>query len=596
MLALPFHVLLPKKLFVTDYLLLGLSYSSPWVGGIYFLWMERIARLSIPFEGIVVLLILAFTIAISFRQLYKVERRERLQLKALIEHANEGIFLIDSDDKILLANPSAEHMFGFSKGELLREKLSQLISKKSLEKDLFEIGKLLDRTGGRSTGHRVILRRKDGSEFHAEVSLSHFFDGSRRIVIAFILDTTDKMKSEALTQHTLKITSQYNQQLEMQVKQRTAEFEAANRELVKSQAVYYSMAHNFPDGFIGVMDRDLRYVLVDGKALPELGLDAQSILHDRLFDNIHSTITSYAEGALMKVFEGANVSFDVEIEGKFYNVSSVPIEEEAGEINRILVVVKNISAQKNLERELVKTLEKEKELNTLKSRFVTMASHEFRTPLTTILSSTFLLENYTGRQLETEKKKHIDRIRKSVHGLTELLNDFLSLGRLEEGIVRVALKPVNLRQFIEDIIQEISLLKKEDQKIDLHFQGGEAVVLTDRQLVHNILLNLLSNAIKYSPVASVIGLTVLETGKQIKLTVSDHGIGIPAEEHKFIFKRFFRANNTSDIQGTGLGLNIVRRYVKMLKGHIEFRSSLSEGTTFTVTLPINGVKEPAVIN
>lgn len=398
-------------------------------------------------------------------------------------------------------------------------------------------------------------------------------------------------ENKALIEANLVTTRDHSKALDAMVKQRTAELEAMNQKLVKSQMLYRSMARNFPDGIIGVMDQDMKYLLVDGKGLAALGLDAATVIGDRIFDSIHQAMTTYAEGALKKVFHGETISFDLEIEGKYYNVSSTPINHSAGPIKEILVVIKNVSSQKQLERELVRTLAREKELNSLKSRFVTMASHEFRTPLTTILSSAFLLENYTGDRLESEKKKHIDRIKRSVHGLTDLLNDFLSLGKLEEGMVEVSYKPIKLRDFVAELLQEVSLVKKEGQQIVMEFRGDQDEILMDRQLLRNILLNLLSNAIKYSPVASTIGLEVTTVPHKLKLSVRDEGIGIPVAEQRYIFKRFFRANNTSDIQGTGLGLNIVKRYVKLLKGNIYFNSVLNKGTTFTVTLPFANASE-----
>lgn len=392
-------------------------------------------------------------------------------------------------------------------------------------------------------------------------------------------------QQEALIKANLAMIRDRSEALEGMVKQRTADLEAMNQKLVRSQLLYRSMAHNFPDGIIGVLDQDMKYLLVDGKGLAELGLDPETVIGDRLFDDIHKAMTTYAEGALKKVYQGERISFDLDIDGKYYNISAVPIDHSAGPIKEILVVIKNISSQKKLERELVKNLVREKELNSLKSKFVTMASHEFRTPLTAILSSAFLLENYTGARLENEKKKHIDRIKRAVHGLTDLLNDFLSLGKLEEGIVDVAYKPMKLNEFVEEVLQEVSLVKKEHQQIVMEFHGDNDEIMMDRQLLRNILLNLLSNAIKYSPVASRIGLMIELTSREMVLKVSDEGIGIPVGEQRYVFKRFFRANNTSDIQGTGLGLNIVKRYVKLLKGRISFTSVLNKGTTFIVRLP-----------
>jgi PAS domain S-box-containing protein len=532
----------------------------------------------------------AVLFTLHFRKLYQEERREKVRLKALVENAGEGILLVDAREKIMVANPAAEKIFGYSNDELLGKTVDDLIPRQHSQSHSKYVQNFLADPGTRPMGRKLKGVKKDGSEFYIDISLSHFYEGPKLVVIAFILDATDRIDHEKLIQANLKMMSDYSQELEMKVRQRTAQLESANQELVKSQALYHSIASNFPDGFIGVMNRDLKYILVDGKGLHELGLSPVSILGDRVFDSIHGAITSYAEGALIKVFLGEVVSFDIEITGKYYNVSAVPIEERDSSINEILVVVKNVSAQKSLERELVKTLAKEKQLNTLKSRFVTMASHEFRTPLTTILSSAFLLENYTGQQLETEKRKHLDRIKRSVHGLTDLLNDFLSLDKLEEGIIQVSQKPVYLKQFVEDILQEISLIKKEDQKVVFEWCGSEAAVLMDKQLVRNILLNLLSNAIKYSAASGTIGLTISITTKNIKFKVSDQGIGIPEEDQQFVFNRFFRASNTSEIQGTGLGLNIVKRYVKLLKGKVQFQSRLNKGTIFTVTLPLQHVE------
>ncbi|MFZ6013203.1 MAG: PAS domain S-box protein, partial [Bacteroidota bacterium] len=414
---------------------------------------------SVPYVTIIVNRIIAIAViwlavlfTFRFRKLYHTEHREKQQLKALVEHANEGILLVNREGRIFVANPSAEKIFGYPRGELSGKVINDLIPQRYWKDHTQHFERFTEEPSSRAMGRNLSGIRKDGSEFHVDISLSHFYEGSELTFIAFVLDATDRIRHEELASLNMKIVSSHNQELERKVKQRTLELETTNQELMKSQALYHSMAHNFPDGFIGVMNRNLKYMLVDGKGLPELGLNAKSVLDDRVFDNIHETMTLYAEGAIRKVFDGENVSFDVELNGKYYNVTAVPIGGIDSLINEILVVVKNISGQKTLERELVKTLEKEKELNTLKSRFVTMASHEFRTPLTTILSSAFLLENYTGRQLESEKKKHLERITRSVHGLTELLNDFLSLGKLEEGIVQVVFKPINLRVLGEELL------------------------------------------------------------------------------------------------------------------------------------------------
>ena len=531
----------------------------------------------------------AVFIALRFRKLLLEERKEHQRLQTIVGNTTEGILLINKRGVIIEASPVARRIFGFVNNDPIGENAGNFFSDSFADM----CGQFVTGIGnqGRLRRESMQCKKKDGSFFFADVGVSHFIEKNELITVAFVRNIAEPAQSERVIERHLQDAKNVTARLKEKIEEGTSNLAQINQELIKSQMLYKAMAHNFPDGIIGVMNRDMKYVLVDGKGLAELGLNSSTVIGDRLFDNIHSAISTYAEGALKKVFKGEHISFDLEIDGKYYNVSSVPIAANDGHTTEILVVVKNISSQKKLERELVRTLQKEKELGILKSRFVTMASHEFRTPLTTILSSTFLLENYTGDKLETEKKKHLERIKGAVRNLTELLNDFLSLGKLEEGIVRVSYRELNLEAFIEDIVQEVSLVKKEDQRIVVELDIQTDAIMMDKHLLRNILLNLLSNAIKYSPADGSIGLIVYDTGNNIKFKITDQGIGIPPDEQKFVFKRFFRGNNTTEIQGTGLGLNIVKRYVKLLKGKIEFTSRVNTGTSFTVTLPLPHMNE-----
>lgn len=239
---------------------------------------------------------------------------------------------------------------------------------------------------------------------------------------------------------------------------------------------------------------------------------------------------------------------------------------------------------KNAEQEILKTLEKEKELGELKSRFVSMASHEFRTPLTTVLSSANLIAKYTDTDQQEAREKHIKRIKKSVQNLTNILNDFLSLEKLESGAQKVTFDQVNIDELLLEVIEAMSQNLKKDQKITL---SGKAPNLnTDEHILKNILFNLISNASKYSSDGDQIEMN-LEQGNSLKIHIVDHGIGIPKSEQKKMFDRFFRAGNATNIQGTGLGLNIVKKYADLLGGDISFKSEEGKGSTFTLTLPLN---------
>jgi len=347
-------------------------------------------------------------------------------------------------------------------------------------------------------------------------------------------------------------------------------------ELLKGKRLHDAMAHHFPDGVICVLNKEMKYVLADGRGLNELGLGGQ-------LQGQQSAIESSDE--LKKAFNGESVSFETIINHDSYTVNAVPIPDSANEINEILVVIRNITDRKKLENNLLKALEKEKELSLLKSQFVTMASHKFRTPLSTILSSVFLLENNAEAD-EAETKSYFDKIKRSVHNITGLLNDFLSLGKLEEGKVKVSYGETDIKSFFHDFLQEIGSIKKAKQKIVFTYDGLSCVVMTDQLLLKNILMSLLSNAIDYSSFDAEIQLNVELKKENLKIRVSDNGIGIPEDEQHQIFKRFYRGQNANNVEGTGLGLNIAKKYIRLLKGSIEFTSQVNKGTTFITNIPV----------
>lgn len=272
-------------------------------------------------------------------------------------------------------------------------------------------------------------------------------------------------------------------------------------------------------------------------------------------------------------------------------------EELARTINKLLKSNKQLeheiierkaveAALRKSERDLMKAFEKEKELNAMKTRFVSLASHEFRTPLSTILSSADLVEAYTDATQQDKRLKHTMRIKAAVNNLNTILNDFLSLSRLDEK--KVEAKPVEFSfdEFKAEIVDQAQGLLKTGQKLH-HVDDLETEhIRLDKQLLKNILLNLLSNAIKYSEENKTIACRSYLENDDLVIEVKDEGIGIPKEEQKHLFTRFFRAKNVENIKGTGLGLNIVRNYVELMDGKINFTSEEGKGSTFIVTIPL----------
>jgi PAS domain S-box-containing protein len=234
--------------------------------------------------------------------------------------------------------------------------------------------------------------------------------------------------------------------------------------------------------------------------------------------------------------------------------------------------------------ELTKSLEKEKEVNDLKSRFVSMASHEFRTPLSTILSSISLLAKYETTEDQPKRDKHIDRIKSSVKTLTDILNEFLSLGKIEEGKVEVNFESFDLIEFINGVMNEMNVLLKNGQEL-IHNHNGNVLCNSDASLLKNVLINLVSNAIKFSPENAMIEIETKIEESKIQIKIIYKGIGIPEKDQVHLFERFFRATNVTNIQGTGLGLHIVGRYIDLLNGKISYESQLENGSIFCIELP-----------
>lgn len=253
--------------------------------------------------------------------------------------------------------------------------------------------------------------------------------------------------------------------------------------------------------------------------------------------------------------------------------------------DRTQALNETIEALTLTKEEVSNTLEKEKELNKIKSRLLSMASHEFRTPLSTIQLSTSLIQRYIEDLNNPKIETHIHKIKNAIANLTAILNDFLLLEKAESNKITLEICTFNLHDFIKEIIGELKLLTKKKQKIISIPNTEITLVKLDKNLIKNCIINLVSNAIKYSGEETEIELWTSITDKTITLNVKDNGIGIPEEEQKHLFEAFFRAHNTGTIPGTGLGLHIVSRYVSLMNGTISFKSAIDKGTLFTIELP-----------
>ncbi len=352
---------------------------------------------------------------------------------------------------------------------------------------------------------------------------------------------------------------------------------------------YQAIIDNAVDGIITIDERGV-IESVNPSALRMFGYDKEEVIgenikilmpepdrsnHDKYIGNYHAT------------GKGKIIGKGREVIGRRKNGTMFPfllsISEVILENKKIFTgVVHDISEL----REVKDALAKERDLSELKSRFVTMASHEFRTPLSTILSSVSLISRYNDPKDEEKRLKHVNRIKSSVNNLTGILNDFLSLSRLEEGHVMNDPIEFSINELCDEVIDEMNSILKEGQEIKVDAVQDIQKVFLDKNLVRNIMINLISNAIKYSEEGKLIFVRTYIENDVLTIEIKDQGIGIPEEDHDYLFSRFFRAHNAANIPGTGLGLNIVKKYLDLLRGRIEFQSKQSEGTTFTVQIPI----------
>src|SRR5690625_1898778 len=227
--------------------------------------------------------------------------------------------------------------------------------------------------------------------------------------------------------------------------------------------------------------------------------------------------------------------------------------------------------------DILASLRKEKELTDMQSNFISMASHEFKTPLTTILSSAALLKKYTETDQQPQRDKHIDRIQSAVRNINRILNDFLTIDKVKSQKLNVHHSIFNLQEFLLEIQAEFDHLAKKDQILKYQHKGNEIVNL-DQELLRNIISNILTNASKFSEPGTLIEMNSECTEKNLYIRIKDQGFGISEEDKKHIFERFFRGQNALTIPGTGLGLHIVRNYVELMRGTIEIKSELNQGT------------------
>lgn len=559
------------------------------------------------------------------------EEKNRERLNALFLYATEGMIISNSSGQIVMVNPKAEEQFGYLTGELNGKGIEILIPQRFSERHVKHREQYHEKPYPRPMGKGMMLfaRKKDGVEFPVEISLSNFTTEEGKFTISFIIDISDRRKSEELLQKEKELAQMY---LDI----------APVIFLVIEKDGIVSLINQNGSRVLGCDETEIlgnnwfvKFVSPDQQKLSKEhfgGLMQGKVSSSNIFEN--EIVTAVGETRLVawkytiirdekgrpkavlgagediterKKQEALIAKANLELQQYSDQITRLNsdleqrVHERTEELGQLISKLEHINkelAREVKERrqtelllqkkreELRSALEKERELSELKSRFVTMASHEFRTPLSTILTSATIISKYNAPDQEDKRFRHVERIKSSVYNLTSILDDFLSLGRLEEGNIQCTLSEFDIVNFSTDLTGELKEVTRKGQSILYNHSGDRDKVVLDKNLTRNICINLLSNAIKYSDEGKqILFNTHIEEG-HLTISVTDQGIGIPENEQQHIFERFFRAHNASNIQGTGLGLNIVRKYAELMHGAVSFISEPGKGSVFTIRLPV----------
>jgi PAS domain S-box-containing protein len=350
--------------------------------------------------------------------------------------------------------------------------------------------------------------------------------------------------------------------------------------------LFGTLFYESPIGLVITHQRD-EIILDCNRAYEELTMFTKEELKGKTAHELNIVDSESIRNKLLKEVLAHGKVRDVEVWLKPKNCEPIwaSVSAQAIQVNNepcLLNAILDLTDHKRAEDEIRRALEAQTELTRMKSDFVTMASHEFRTPLTTIQSSSFILAKYAATEFQEKVGKQLGRVRSAINNITMILDEFLSLTKIEEGEIEVHPKVLNLKEYLSSVCHNFEDYAKPGQNIIYQHEGPDNIH-ADQSLLGNIMDNLLSNAIKYSPENSTIYVTS-HVNEQIFLTVKDQGIGIPEEDQKHLFERFFRASNAGNVQGTGLGLHILKRYIDFLNGTIQVKSEVGKGSAFKIIL------------
>lgn len=531
----------------------------------------------------------------------KKSQSELKKLSSVVEQTTLSIIITDKEGNIEYVNPFFEKITGYKYDEVLNKDPKFLNSGKMTLKEISNLWKTIN-AGGIWRG-RFYNKRKNGELYWESSTISPIYDGNNEIThfVSVGEDITQKIEIE-------KSLMQYKNKLEELVENRTKKIENINTQLIreiekqkktdselKNQITFLNtLIQTIPNPFY-LKDRNKTFVDCNEAFVKLFNSTKDGIIGKRIEDlrqvQKRGWYSEYVkiENKLLEKPGIKEFEFYMERDGrKYYYLNYLAsVKNYNNEIIGILGIVVDITQRKKLEDNIVLALEKEKELNEMKSNFISFVSHEFRTPLTSILTTADFLEL---RGLELEKSKimeHIKRIQDSVVNMNELLEDVLTLTRTEKGSLKFDPKVYELKKMFLEVVEEMKLQLKSNQELIVNKFDLYEKAEFDKKLLKHILENLISNAIKFSTFDGIVLINaVIKEDNIMYIEIIDGGIGIPKSDLEIIFEPFARGRNASNYKGSGLGLSIVKTFVKMHNGTINIKSEEKTGTHITLEIPV----------
>ncbi|WP_158849158.1 PAS domain-containing sensor histidine kinase [Algibacter sp. L1A34] len=502
----------------------------------------------------------------------EIEKNLMLRTKAL-QSANNGIVITDAlkdDNPIIYFNSAFQNLTGYSEVEILNHNCRFLQAQDRNQEPLKKLRTAIK--NGESCQATLRNYKKDGSLFWNDLYIFPITN-SKGIVTNFIgiqNDVTLRKKVEEERHH---LASIFDESLN--------EIYVFDAETLKFINVNYGAQIN------------IGYSLDELKHMTPLDIkknDTEIEFRNTIDVLLKKKVNKIEFETLHKRKNGSEYPVEVHLQLSNLNNKEVfvaiilDITERKSYTNKLENKVEERTKQ--LEMALVK----EKDINELKTNFLSLVSHEFKTPLSGILSSSELLSRYQLTEHQEKRNEYIKNITDKVYYLNNILNDFLSVDKLERGKVNYRFNHFKLSKVINEVVYNANMLLKDGQNIKYPENIDDLSIYQDEKIIQLIFTNLLHNAIKYSPEGSIIDMHIEQDDKFITATITDQGMGIPEKDQKNIFERYFRAQNAINIQGTGIGLNIVKNHINNIGGTIFFKSEENKGSTFTITFPNIGLE------